>query len=377
MTDQPDQGVAAPADAQPAERPAESTAVQGCLIALPIAALPFYLFSFLGMFEPDGPDGGIGTGLAVLAEIPLWIALSLSVMLATGRAQLSTAQVVAVLAFVAAAALASAAALGMMWTHPDWRVVAPLVLPPLAAAFGYWLRRADRLASEARRRGLLAFAGATFVLVAPIAASWQRQQAERAALDRQADAEEARRAAAFETAMRAPDRRFERLAPWLDDECPCDNMGFNGMTSRAARAAEAIRALASRQADAVRLLDSGFSLASLARLHQLGLEATPELCRAYTGALERKAGELVSTNPQTADAANELRLQTDNLYWLAANGCDLSATARRVTALEQALGPAGDTGLGEAMTDTIRSGVAAGPPPCAPTAESPCQPAGH
>lgn len=370
MTDQPAEGAQASAELLPPKT--LHPALQGCLTAGLIVAVPCYLFSFIGLFEPEsqGAEGSIIAGFAVLAEIPLWMSVALFVLVSSDRIRLSAGMIAAEFALLVAAALASAAALGLMWTQPDWRVAVPVLLPPLAVAFGFWLRRADRLTAGQRRRGVMSFAAATLALAAPIAWSWQRQQADLAAQGRQHTAEEDRRAAAFEAMWRAPNRGFAQLAPWLDDECPCDEHGFNGMTSRAARSAEAIRRLPSRQADAVRLLEGNFPLASLSSLHQLNLVATPELCRAYSRALDRKAVELDPVGPHVDRVAEELRFQLDNIYWFAANRCDLSAPTQRIARLSRVPGPVRDSGLADLIASAIRSGAAA--PPCTPTPDNIC-----
>jgi hypothetical protein len=372
MTDQPVDSATAPDSAQPEAAAQPSAVVHGCLIAALVVAIPCYLFSFIGLLDsaPHNPDDGIVTGFAVLGEIALWMGLFLFVVLASVGTKLSGGMVAAAAAAIAAVALAATTALGLMGTDADWRVAAPILLPPLAVWFGFWLRRVDRLTAQQRRRGALVFAATAFLLVAPIAWSAQLYRADLAAQGRRYAAEEARRAAAFEAMWRAPNRGFEQLAPWLDDECPCDDTGFNGMTSRAARSAEAIRGLPTRQADAVRLLDGGFPLASLSRLHQLEVAATPELCRAYSGALDRRAGELDPANSNIAAVVGDLRLQLDNVYWFTANRCDLSVPAGRVARLSRALGDDRDGGLGEAFADTIRSAAAA--PPCTPAPDNLC-----
>jgi len=372
MTDQPADDAATPDTAQPENAAQPYPVVQGCLIAALVVAVPCYLFTFIGILDsaPHNPDDGMLTGFTVLAEIALWIGLSLFVVLASAQLKLSTAMSALVLAAIAVAAVAATVALGLMGTDADWRLVGPLLLPPLTVWFGFWLRRSDRLTPQLRRRGALGFAAATFLIVAPIAWSAQLYQADLAAQGRRYAAEEARRAAAFEAMWRAPNRGFEQLAMWLDDECPCDDTGFNGMTSRASRSAEAIRRLPSRQADAVRLLDGNFPLASLASLHQLNLEATPELCRAYSVALDRKAAELDPPDSHVDEIVGDLRLQLDNIYWFAANRCDLSAPVQTIARLSRAPGAVRDSGLGESIAYAIRSGAAA--PPCTPAPNNLC-----
>ena len=374
MTDQPDPDAPAPdaTPTSPAAQPGFDS--RGCIAAgALILAVPCYLLSFVGTLESTthNPEDGMITGFAILAEFPLWFGLAVLILLATGPARLSGAMVAAALAFIVAGAFASIAAFGLMGTHPDWRVVAPLLLPPLAVGFAFWLRRAPSMQPELRRRILLAFAGATFLLVAPIAWSVQQHEADLAARARQHAAEEARRAADFEALLRAPGKRLEQLVAWLDDDCPCDDMGFDSSTSRSTRAAEAIRRLPSRQSDAVRLLDGNFPLESLERLRDFNLAANPELCRAYGAALDRKVGELDPGNPEVGTALSQVSLQLPNIEWLAANRCDLSTPAVRAARLIRALPDGMDAGLANAIEAAVRSPAAAAPP-CTPAPDDDC-----
>ncbi len=83
-----------------------------------------------------------------------------------------------------------------------------------------------------------------------------------------------------------------------------------------------IRAVKSRQADAVALLQSK-PLVDLAGLSEYNLEPTPELCRVYGDALAGTASSVSKSVPNYLGTAIDLEWQLPNIKWLTGARCNL------------------------------------------------------
>lgn len=331
-TDEPIDVVPNDAAPEPAQRsPGTSCLVIACLV---IAGL-FYLLSTLLVFDL-GRGGGdyhsraIGQGLAILAQIILWIPLGIYVFVCIGAAELPGRIKALGVGLVLLGAAGSVTAVGMM-SGPSLLAVPPVILPVLAGLFGIWARTQATAPAAALRRAAIGFAIVALPLgVGPFVAwgiwvageperqaEWARMQAEQ---EREAQAQAAAEAARFR-ALNAQSR--------LDDVLP-----FVASPQRD-QALALIPTLESGPADAARLLDRGTQLYEFSELHLFGLEATPDLCRAFRARIAARLRQTVSAQTGWQSILFDLQTQLPNARWFMTEGCDLSPELRDWTAALQ------------------------------------------
>ena len=290
-------------------------------------ATPFYLLSllFLLTFERRNPEDGMIVGFVMIGTIPLWFGLGAFLWSALARARLARPAAAAAWLLFAFSAYAAFWSFQLMGTDPNWLSVVPVLLPLLVVAFGWWAQR--RAGAAALPRAAYAFAAAALALLGLFSMEYAREEARAAEGRRAYEAEIARSEAEFRAHLRDA-RQVDALL-----------VHFTEGAERHEPTLEAIRRLTSRQADAIRLLDSGRTLQDLIYLYAFGLEPTPELCRAYRTALERLVDRLGDTGRDDRAMPVDVEQQGWNIDWLLTNGCDLSEPLRRAAERIRPLDP--------------------------------------
>ena len=292
-----------------------------------IGAAVFYFLSFAGTIEPSthNPEDGMLLGFVMLGEIALWTCLGLFVGHACARAGLPRGIRAAALLLVVAGGVACITAFDLMGTHPDWLAVTPILLPPLALTFGLWARNAPSPPPRELRRTAIVYGLLALPLLLAPALAYQRQIADAPAREAYRVQEERRQEQEY-AAMEARCRALGPASP-LEDYLEFLDGGFCWEVAHA-RARSSPR----RQADALRLLGHG-PLDRLTKLSELDLQPTPELCRSYGRAVDRRLGQLHAADPAAAqENAMQLDEQITNLNWFMAHGCDLAPQLRRMAA---------------------------------------------
>jgi hypothetical protein len=121
---------------------------------------------------------------------------------------------------------------------------------------------------------------------------------------------------------------FGRLGP---DSRMDDYLRFLFNSDLAGEAREGIRRVKSRQADTVTLLRTDH-LFSLADLHDFDVAVTPEVCAAYTAALDKEARKIDPKGWRYYSGRElvDVEAQRANLRWLVGEGCDLRTSLTRL-----------------------------------------------
>jgi hypothetical protein len=205
-----------------------------------------------------------------------------------------------------------------------WSILVPMLLPPLLALYGIWVRMPALAAGALRRVPAAALAGVALVAAAAIpfaiidpagypARLAQHQETMNAQFARR-DAELMEKARQWEEGIHrlGPD---SPLAAWLDY--------VNGSVEGEPLHLEALagaRKANSRQTDASALLDNG-KILRLVDLWQLDLAATPALCTAYDRALAQLAA---TDEPIESEVGKQLERQLPNIKFFRAAHCDLA-----------------------------------------------------
>lgn len=325
-----------PADArssapdEPATAQAPPSQLTTCLtLACVGIALLFYLLSLLFIFDigrgGDPHSHALAQGLAMLAQLVLWVPLGLFVLLSVVPTPLPGRVKAIGLGLALLGAAGSAMAIGMM-SGPDLLVLPPVILPLLVGAFAIWARARDS-ASPPERIAIGFAAIAVPLVVGPFIAyeRWVAAAPEREAQWARERAEQDRRVRAE---LAAEEARFRALGPQsrLDDVLPFLD------SAQAERARALIPTLETGEADAARLLHRGIDLYRFERLHAFGLEMTPDLCRAYRARIAGRLRGIGPAQPEGQTVLYELQSQLPNLRWFMTNGCDASPEARALLA---------------------------------------------
>ena len=286
---------------------------------------------------PSWVEPGTGGGETRIAEawatlyvlvlgIPLWLVLGGLLLLAWRKSLAPPALAASSGILYLLAAIATFGAAQTYFTWPGgWSILVPMLLPPLLALYGLWVRIPALGAGVLRRvpaavlAGVALVAGAAipFAMIDPAgypARLAQHQQSMDAQFARH-DAELQEKARQWEDGIHqlGPD---SPLAAWLEY--------VNGSVEGEPLHLEAIdgaRKSNSRQADAVTLLDDGRIL-KLADLWQFDLAATPALCVAYDRALTRLAA---TDEPIESEVGKQIERQLPNIKFLLGAGCDLAS----------------------------------------------------
>lgn len=306
---------------------AKATDPKGCIaLGALLAAAPLYLFtaSIVG-FERRNPEDGMLIGFMMIAQIPLWIALAAFLAVQVAKANLPRPAVVGLWLAVPLAATVAFLTLGHMGTNPSWMAVAPVLLPLVAVLFGFWARSTAAAPAAERRGGLIGFGATTLglCLVLPIGYGlWLAGEPARET----ARVEEARESAARQA-------RWEASCATLGAESPLAAfVELRGLGLCDDKANTLLTDSPRRQREAAQLLDRG-ALDRLQRLHEFGFGVSPELCRSYQRALERRGDELGRPENAQGQMQFETHFQADNMNWFMARGCDLTPQLRRLASV--------------------------------------------
>lgn len=313
------------------ENPRKSLARTGLEAVCMIAALLLYLLSLSGLSEmghSDAAGNALSSAFAVAVEFLLWLPLTAFVALRCRSAKQGLLLAVGV-TMCLAGMIVSIWAIDLV-QRPGWARIAPTALPPLALLYGFWVRFGAAWPALPRKLALAAFVGLAAAASLPVLIaqqSWDAAAPDRERTYRKAETDyqrqEAQAAAQREAEFRAlgPDSRLEQHFTWLHSDHEEEALAM-------------IRALPSRQADAVRLLDDRETeLFEFRRMPEFGLTATPELCRSYRRRIVGKLTEFPAGDPQLNDNAVELATYADNFRWLHANGCPMADLAAREATL--------------------------------------------
>ena len=338
----------------PEVQPAPGAERTGCAIGALLGAAPFYLLTVtLVGFERRNPEDGMAIGFVMIAQIPLWLALSTFLVMITQATKLPKSLQIGLWAMLPLCAIASFSTVGQMGTDPNWMTITPVGLPIVAMLFGFWARSAAAAPADAVRKFALGFGAVAVALCAvPVIgfAIWVAGEPARQAQYEQ----EQRESAALVAAM---DARCASLGPETPLE---DYLDFLEGGSCHEKARETIARAPRRQGDAERLLGEG-ALEPMKILNTLPIEATPELCRNYGRAIDRRIGELRTADPIASELWSTSYDQITNLRWLMARGCDLSPRLRQLAALYRGRAGAPDEILAASFDELVRNGV--GPAP--------------
>jgi hypothetical protein len=289
------------------------------------------------MAAPSWVEPGTGGGETRIAEAwatlyvlglgaPLWLVLGALLLLAWRRGWAPPAAAAASGLLYALALIATFGAAQTHLTWPGgWSILVPMLLPPLLALYGIWVRIPALAAGALRRVAAAALAGVALVAGAAIPFAMVDPAGYPARLARHQErmnAQFARRDAELMEQARQWEEDIHKLGPdsplaaWLDY--------VNGSAEGEPLHLEALagaRKANSRQADAPALLDDG-KILRLVDLWQLDLAATPTLCAAYDRALTRLAA---TDEPIESEVGKELERQLPNIKFLLAAHCDLTA----------------------------------------------------
>jgi hypothetical protein len=278
----------------------------------------------------------LGEVLLLFFGALVWLALG--GMLVLGRKEMPPwASSIAFILYGLSAVAALGAYEAYVAADGGWSVLVLALLPPLIAGYALWVRLpalAARVPADLAARVALGAMTLVTVSALPLGYYDQTQLAAHVAAAVAADAQRQDARIAAEHAEIAKlrqqeDAKFQTLGP---DSPLADYVFFvfspRDDDPRRQQALEGVRHVKSRQADAVRLLEGPIygvhdmsPIYQLVDLWQFDLEATPALCAAYDGALQKVA----DTVSHYFNENEELERQLPNIKFLVAGGCDLDA----------------------------------------------------
>ena len=297
-------------------------------IVLLILAVVLYagmMGSLVGAPHSDAAGRGMAVAFGAIFASLLFVVLALLLLVAALKGRMSLAGKIGSFVVLPAGMIAVWLA-GDAWAGRDASAIwVPAFLPPLIAAYAL---RARFLVSRARRGGLAVELGLAALIVVLIGAPFVRislvETPDPAVQARAAEERKARQEAQDKAVREANEREAAKFAALGPNSPMADYLPFlYGNHAREAR--QGIRQVRSRQQDAIALLEAG-RLNELSSLLEFDVDATPELCRAYAGALGRAAAELdPRTGSNQIGKAIDLERQLPNLQWLAGERCDLAA----------------------------------------------------
>jgi hypothetical protein len=332
-------------------RPPSSPVPVGSFLLLAIAVLLYILWLAALVATPSWVEPGGGGGETRIAEAwatlyvlvfgtLLWLVLGGMLLLAWRNGVATPASAAASGIVYVLAVIATFGAAQTYFTWPGgWSILVPVLLPPLLALYGIWVRIPALAAGALRRVPAAGLAGAALVACAAIpfatidpagypARLAQHQEIMNAQFARR-DAELQENARQWEEGIHklGPD---SQLAAWLEYV----NGSLEGEPLHL-EALDGARKANSRQADAIALLDDGRIL-RLVDLWQFDLAATPKLCAAYDRALTRLAA---TDEPIESEVGKQIEGQLPNIKFLLAGRCDLAsglgAVAKRAEQVTQ------------------------------------------
>ena len=293
------------------------------------------------MNESDAAGRGMANGFAVVTAIGLWIVLAILVLIAMTRAETPGLTRVAGLILVPlsfAAALATISLLaGVRGQATGWPIVILAALPFLILAYVLWMISPSvhgAVSPAIMQRGLWGLILILSLVPWPLLRAKNQRDAEmRATYEAAAEAEE-------DSVAQALDSQFNSLTSGtpLRDWLAFATAG-NDMRERTL---EGIRALPNRQVEAEAL--RGDDLAMLMyELRNLGLEATPALCRSANEFLMEHAESFrgkAATTARYEIEGSAIEKYLFAMQWLSANRCDIGPALDRYDGIVR-LFPAG------------------------------------
>jgi len=279
----------------------------------------------------------------MLFGIPLWLALG-GMLLSAGRSgrMPAWARGPAMIIHIAAAITVWAVTEVYIGADGGVSVAVPALLPPLIAGYAAAMRLpalSERLSPDRVSRIALVASGIVMAAAIPLGFLDERNLPAHVAHDAHMfDAIIAKQNEESAKARAAEEARFRALTPesLLDDYLHYLYATNEGDPEHAT-ALTGARRVKSRQEDAARLLDEG-KLNSMQELWQFDVQATPALCVAFDGAIQRMAtGDEFDWN-----VGERLERQLPNIKFFAAGHCDLDvglsaaeARVRKITAVNQ------------------------------------------
>lgn len=301
----------------------------GTFILLAIAGVLYLgmLGSLSGLNETDAMGRGMALGFGAIFGVALWLVLAALLLLAALHGRMPDVGKVGAAVLLPLSAITASVAIDLYGTGADWALAAPLLLPPIIMAYALWARMPALFPGSRSLPGTAAVGGLVAILtLAPLLVSLMAllPNSERDA--RQAAVEKAREEKLREEEKIALQREaevFARLGP--NSRLSAYLQYLPGGDSRSHEALEGARLVKTRQTDAVELLKAG-RLAALTDLFRLDLQVTPDLCKAYDGALEQAAGQISKTRSDSLSQAINLEQQIPNIGWLVSGGCNLDAS---------------------------------------------------
>ncbi|MBS0519725.1 MAG: hypothetical protein JSR90_13620 [Proteobacteria bacterium] len=324
----------------------------GTIVLLGLAGL-LHALMIASLVDADASDAagrGLAQAFATLVGLLLWIVLAALVAVAAVKGHMPLAGIVAAAFLLPASAVGAFAAASLYDREQSWPLAVIALLPPLFALYAVWARWPSLQKALPPLPATLALGVSIFTLTAlPLGLYWRQTLPDPARDARLAAEQKAREEAERQRIREAQEQEaaaFARLGP---DSSLGDYLDYL-YGDRAAAALQGIRAVKSRQADAVVLLQRG-RLHDLAALHDFNLEAAPDLCRAYGEALAAAAAQ-VSPRQRTdyLSAAMDLEEQLANIRWLAGAGCDLGQPLALLEANVRAVADSGRmTGFADAL----------------------------
>ena len=298
----------------------------------------------------DAAGRGMAVGFGAIFATVLFIAIAALRIVAGVKGRLSILAVIALVILVPAAVVAIWLAADA-WGSGDLSAIwVPALLPPLFVLYALRARYAPLRGAVREWIANAAMLAACAVLIGlPIVRQAFPPPHDPVAEARAAAEEQLRRDRAELAARQEQEREQAKFAALGPDSSMADYLQFlYGDHSLEAR--KGIRAVKSRQADTVALLNAG-RLRDLASLLEWDVEATPELCAAFGAALAREAAKIdpkVSSN--YLSRAMDLEGQIPNLQWLTGERCDLAAP---LTVLEKNLRAVADSSRIVKFADTV------------------------
>ena len=302
------------------------------LVLAGFAYIPM-LMAVIGAPEGDpaayGGESRMAVGWAELFTLffggVVWLALGILLLLGGRKGEMPPwARAPAAILYVLSAVAAWGAFEAYIAADGGWSFLVPVLLPPLIAGYGLWLRLpalVSLISGEVVSRYALSAMGFVIVAALPLAFLDQLQLPAHVARDeRQMDAVIARQQAELVKLKQEEDARFRTLTT---DSSLSDYLDYIHATEdgdpRHQQALDGARHVKGRQDDAIRLLDQG-KVMQLKNLWDLDLHAAPALCAAYDQALLKMA---TTTELFDLNAGDQLEWQLPNMKFLAAGHCDL------------------------------------------------------
>lgn len=284
--------------------------------------------------QSDAAGQGMSYGFAFILAIMLWISIAVLMVLAMSRPGIAGWVKIAAIVLLPLSFAAALAAINVLHGRgaesSGWPIIVPSIVPLLLLGYAVWtmvptLR--DKFSAALMDRTVWGLVLVLSLVPWPLLRAKNRRDAEMQA------AYEVKAKAADDSAAQTLESGFDSLTP----ETPLrDWLAFatagNDMRERTLAG---IRTLPDRQAEAEALKGDDVAM-MMYELRNLGLEATPALCRSANDFLMSHAESFRSKAPTTEryeieGAAIEKYLFA--MQWLAGNGCNIDRSIDRYEAV--------------------------------------------